>query len=170
MTAPQPPYPHYPAAPPRARRVGRPSAGTVVTVVLAGVIVVCLGLGATGYFLVARAAPGADSPAGAANGLLTALFHSGSEDDLGRYVCGEKRDSQSIQQLLTQTARYRQGDGTVRWAKPRQTGRHDDSATVTAKLTLTSSANGKSQHGTQRWKLGTVDENGWRVCTIKMNH
>lgn len=135
-------------------------------VVLVVAIVLCLGVGTTGYLLVVRTPSGAANAPGAASGLLTAMFRSQSTDDAERYICAEQRDAQSVQDLLSQAAQYSQS-GSVSWSSPRVSKKRADGSTlVTTKLKVTSSAqNGKGD--TQRWTFTTVDERGWRVCDIK---
>lgn len=177
MSAPQPPYPPPvgppPMAPPPvgpppgvAPRPGRSASGTAVIVALVVAILLCLGVGTTGYLLVVRVPAGADRPPGAASGLLTAMFRSQSTDDAERYICAEEREPQSVQDLLSQAAQYGQS-GTVSWSTPRiKKKRSDGSVLVTTMLKVT--ANAQNEKGdSRRWTFTTVDERGWRVCDIK---
>ncbi|GAA4217486.1 Rv0361 family membrane protein [Actinocatenispora rupis] len=151
----------HPPAPPRTR------GGTVTVVVLIGVILLCLGLGTTGYLLVGRVPAGGASPAAAASGLLDAVFHEQNVDTANRYVCAQQRDANSVKQLITEAARY-QGKGSgVTWTAPKQTSHDDDKAQVTSTLTLKRTVDGQSQSAHQTWTFQTVDEHGWRVCSIR---
>jgi hypothetical protein len=157
MTAPYP----QPPAPTRSR------GGTVTVVVLVGVILLCLGLGTTGYLLVGRVPAGADSPAAAADGLLDAVFHKQDADAAGTYVCAEQRDAGAVKQLITEAARYQGPGAGVTWTAPKQTSRNDGKATVRATLTLKREVDGETQQAESDWQFQTVDEHGWRVCSIR---
>jgi len=157
MTAP------YPVSPPKPTPT-RTRGGTVVIFVLIGVVLLCLGLGTTGYLLVAKVDPGADRPAGAASALLSAIFTKQDEKAAERYVCAKQRDADAVQQLIDEAAQYRQAGSKVSWSTPRQTARHGDDATVTAVLRLRRTA-GRTDE--QTWRFGVVEEHGWRVCSIR---
>jgi hypothetical protein len=180
MSAPQPPYPPPVGRPPMAPppvgpplgppgvvpRPGRSASGTAVVVVLVVAVLLCLGVGTTGYLLVVRTPAGADQPPGAASGLLTAMFRSQSTDDAERYICAEQRDPQSVQDLLSQAAQYGQS-GRVSWSTPHvKKKRSDGSVLVTTMLKVSSQAQ-DTKGDTRRWTFTTVDERGWRVCDIK---
>ncbi len=159
MTAPYPAPPPY-GVPPRPTRT---RGGTVVVVVLIGVILLCLGVGTTGYLLVVRVGPGASTPASAADRLLDAIFKQQDEKAASQYVCAKQRDARSVQQLLTQAARYQ---GTVTWSAPKQESRAADSAKVSAELRLRQGTGTGSGYAHQQWRFAVVDEHGWRVCGI----
>ncbi|HEY3507094.1 MAG TPA: hypothetical protein VGN37_30410 [Actinocatenispora sp.] len=157
----------YPAPQPPAPSRVRTRGGTVTIVVLVGVILLCLGLGTTGYVLVGRVPAGADSPTAAASGLLDAVFNKQDADTAGQYVCAEQRDADAVKQLITEAARYQGPGAGVTWTTPKETSRKDDKATVTATLTLKREVDGQSQQAESDWQFQTVDEHGWRVCSIR---
>jgi len=146
---------YAPVAPPPPPPARRSPGGTAVVVVLAVVILLCLGVGTAGYLLVVRVAPGASTPAGAADHLLTAIFKEQSADAAAPYICAEERDS--AQDLLSSAAQYQQL-GQVSWTEPKQASRSGDSAKVKSTLT----AGSEKLH----WTFDTQDQNGWRVCGI----
>ena len=161
MTA---PYLTPPPAPPRPTRT---RGGTVAVFVLIGVVLVCLGLGTTGYLLVAKVEPGATKPTGAASGLLDAIFVRQDAKAAERYVCAEQRDAKAVQQLLDEAAQYQKPGSKVTWDHLEQTKRHGDKATVTAELTLRRTVQGEARTDRQTWKFGVADQHGWRVCSIR---
>jgi hypothetical protein len=152
-----------PPAPPRPTRT---RAGTVTVFVLIGVVLICLGLGTTGYLLVVKVAPGAKQPTAAASGLLGAIFVEQDEKAADRYVCARQRDAKAVQQLLDEAAQYQQAGSKVTWSDLTQTTRHGDEATVTAELHLRRTVDGQPRTDDQKWRFGVTDERGWRVCAI----
>lgn len=162
MTAPYPaPTPPAPPGPVRTR------AGTVTVFVLIGVVLICLGLGTTGYLLVVKVDPGAKQPTGAASGLLGAIFVQQDEKAAERYVCAKQRDAKAVQQLLDEAAQYQRAGSKVTWSDLTQTARHGDEATVTAVLHLRRTVSGQARTDQQKWRFGVTDEHGWRVCAIR---
>lgn len=154
------------APPPPPRRVGG-YGGIVVVLVLVGVILLCGGLGATGFVLVAEIPPGAASPPDAVANLLDAVFHKQDADAAGPYVCDRLRSTGAIQQLIQQAMEgSTQGESPqISWSTPQQSSRQDDQATVTTDLTI--SGGRQDDRITQHWKATVADEGGWRVCNIK---
>jgi hypothetical protein len=163
MTAPYP----APAAPPYEQPRTRSRAGTVVVVVLVGVILLCLGVGTTGYFLVARIPAGAATPAAAADGLLGAIFRLRDEKAASRYVCAKQRDANSVGQLISEAAQYQGPGESVRWAQPRQTSRSGTRAKVETTLTTNQTVNGEARSSRVLWRFDAVNEHGWRICAIR---
>src|SRR4051794_4894233 len=66
-------------APPAPRRRPGSRGGLAVVLILVGVVLLCGGLGTTGYLLVARVPPGAPQPTDAVDRLLTAVFDKADE-------------------------------------------------------------------------------------------
>jgi hypothetical protein len=157
-----PPGPGW--APPAPRRRPGSRGGLAVVLILVGVVLLCGGLGATGYLLVARIPAGAPQPTSAVSRLLDAVFDKADETTADRYVCDGARDGQTAQRLR-QRAHLTNTDTTkITWTDPTQDSRNGDSATVSTSLTLPGS--GTADSSQQKWQFSVVDEGGWRVCGL----
>lgn len=160
---PPPPPPGPPGwAPPQPRRRPGSRGGLAVVLILVFVVLLCGGLGTTGYFLVAKIPPGAPQPTDAVSRLLDAVFHKQDETTADRYVCDSARDGQTVPQLV-----QRAGQGSsqpVTWTDPKLDSKKGDSAVVSSDLTLPGASGGSAQ---QHWRFNVADEGGWRVCGLK---
>lgn len=151
-----------PGAPASRGRSGR--GGIVVIIVLVGVILLCGGLGTTGYLLVAKVPPGAGSPPAAVSKLLDTVFHQGDASGAARYICDQQRQGAgSVTRALAQASQASKSE--VTWSEPKQTGGSSSKATVTSDLNLNGGQAGSSDG--QTWTFSVVNEAGWRVCGIK---
>ncbi|MGA8113256.1 MAG: hypothetical protein WCA46_06315 [Actinocatenispora sp.] len=160
MTAPyQAPAPGYGGPPPQ--RPKRNRGGTIMVLVLVGVILLCLGLGTASYVFVVRVDPGGGTPAAGADSLLTAVFDKKDPDAVSRYLCAKLRDGRSSADLVERGGRY-QG---ASWDTPRQLSRSGENAKVGARLRFRLSSTG-TDYSYQRWEFTMVDEDGWRVCGV----
>lgn len=158
-----PPPPGVPGwAPPQPRRRPGSRGGLAVVLILVFVVLLCGGLGTTGYFLVAKIPPGAPQPTDAVSRLLDAVFRQHDETTADRYVCDGARDGQTVPRLVQRAGQT--SNAQVTWTDPQQQSRKGDSAVVATDLTLPGGTGDKTQ---QHWRFTVADEGGWRVCGLK---
>jgi len=151
-------------APPPPKRVGSAALAAVAFVAL---LVLCLGGGATSFFVVQSLEPrGTATPESALEGFLRAVFVDRDANRAADFVCTEHRDDKELARLVFEvrafTSRYASAD--TRWTYPgvRRAGKREASADVT--LTLN---NADQRVSEKQVRLLLVDHNGWWVCEVE---
>ncbi|MFE9654014.1 hypothetical protein [Micromonospora sp. NPDC006431] len=161
--APAPGYPPPPApAGPKKRR------GLLITsIVLAAAILLCGG-GGTAAFLTLRKAEegkGAKEPAVAVNGFLTAVYKDQDARKAATFVCSAARDDKKIAAKVAEVQKYatQYHNPRFRWTTPKVDNQTGERATVTTKVTMTTS---DEKVADQELRFTVVQKTGWWVCEV----
>ncbi|MCW3813171.1 hypothetical protein ONA91_01685 [Micromonospora sp. DR5-3] len=148
--------------PPKKRR------GLLITsIVLAAAILLCGG-GGTAAFLTLRNADegqGAKEPAVAVDGFLTAVYQDRDARKAATFVCSTARDDKKIAAKVAEVEKYaaQYQNPRFRWTTPKVDNRTGDRATVTTKVTMTTS---DEKVADQDLRFTVVQKTGWWVCEV----
>lgn len=160
---PAPGYPPYqPPAPPKKRR------GLLITsIVLAAAVLLCGG-GGTAAFLTLRNAEdgqGAKEPGAAVNSFLTAVYRDRDAEKAATFVCAASRDDKKIAAKVAEVRKYttRYQNPRFRWTAPKVDNQAGDRATVTTRVTMTTS---DEKVADQDLRFTVVRKTGWWVCEV----
>ncbi|SCL14910.1 hypothetical protein GA0070624_0558 [Micromonospora rhizosphaerae] len=161
----QPPgYPPYeaPATPPRKKR-----GLLIASIVLAAALLLCGG-GGTAAFLTVRNAEdgqGAKEPAVAVDGFLTAVYKDRDAKKAATFVCSASRDDKKIAAKVAEVQKYSADyqNPRFRWTTPKVDNQTGDRATVTTKVTMTTS---DEKVADQELRFTVVRKTGWWVCEV----
>ncbi|MFG3687700.1 hypothetical protein [Micromonospora sp. NPDC047740] len=169
--APAPGYPPQPAPgypPPPAPAAPKKRRGLLITsIVLAAAILLCGG-GGTAAFLTLRKAEqgqGAKEPAVAVNGFLTAVYKDQDARKAATFVCSAARDDKKIAAKVAEVQKYatQYQNPRFRWTTPKVDNQTGERATVTTKVTMTTS---DEKVADQELRFTVVQKTGWWVCEV----
>ncbi|SBT49128.1 Rv0361 family membrane protein [Micromonospora auratinigra] len=155
-----PPYQH-PAAPKKRRGL------LIASIVLAAAVLLCGG-GGTAAFLTLRNAEdgqGAKEPTVAVDGFLTAIYKDRDARKAATFVCSAARDDRKISGKVAEVQKYatRYQNPRFRWTSPKVDNQTGDRATVTTRLTMTTS---DEKVADQELRFTVVQKTGWWVCEV----
>ncbi|MFE9692008.1 hypothetical protein [Micromonospora sp. NPDC005806] len=154
------PYPD-PAAPKKRRGL------LIASIVLAAAVLLCGG-GATAAFLTLRNAEegqGAKEPAVAVDNFLTAVYKDRDARKAATFVCSASRDDKKIAAKVDEVRKYatKYQSPRFRWTTPKVDNQTGDRATVTTKVTMTTS---DEKVADQDLRFTVVRKTGWWVCEV----
>ncbi|MFG2055324.1 hypothetical protein ACGFI9_14990 [Micromonospora sp. NPDC048930] len=156
-------YPPYqgPAAPKKRRGL------LIATIVLAAAVLLCGG-GGTAAFLTLRNAEdgqGAKEPAVAVEGFLTAVYKDRDARKAATFVCSASRDDKKIAAKVAEVRKYatQYQNPRFRWTSPKVDNQTGDRATVTTRVTMTTS---DEKVADQDLRFTVVRKTGWWVCEV----
>ncbi|WP_319460492.1 hypothetical protein [Micromonospora sp. RTP1Z1] len=156
-------YPAYqsPAAPKKRRGL------LIASIVLAAAILLCGG-GGTAAFLTLRDTEdgqGAKEPAVAVDGFLTAVYKDRDAKKAATFVCSASRDGEKIASKVAEVRKYaaEYQNPRFRWTTPKVDNQTGDRATVTTKVTMTTS---DEKVADQDLRFTVVRKTGWWVCEV----
>ncbi|MFR9777440.1 hypothetical protein ACL02O_15455 [Micromonospora sp. MS34] len=161
-----PPAPGYPpyqqAAAPKKRR-----GLLIASIVLAAAVLLCGG-GGTAAFLTLRNAEdgqGAKQPAVAVDGFLTAVYKDRDARKAATFVCTAARDDKKIAAKVAEVKKYatQYQNPRFRWTTPKVDNETGDRATVTTRVTMTTS---DEKVADQDLRFTVVRKTGWWVCEV----
>ncbi|WP_229400856.1 Rv0361 family membrane protein [Micromonospora okii] len=156
-------HPHpAPASPARRRR------GGLIAVVVAVAALLLCGGGGTAAFLALRDAEtgeGAREPTVAVESFLTAVYEERDARKAGGLVCAAARDDKKITAKVAELKRYAEQhrDARFRWSEPQVDERTGKRATVSTKVTMTTSDEKTAE---QDLRFTVVRTTGWWVCEV----
>ncbi|MCI4063173.1 hypothetical protein MRQ36_11535 [Micromonospora sp. R77] len=160
---PVPGHPAYqhPAAPKRKRGL------LIVSIVLAAALLLCGG-GGTAAFLALRNAEdgqGAKDPTVAVDSFLTAVYKDRDAKKAATFVCSAARDDKKIAAKVAEVQKYagEYQNPRFRWTSPKVDNQTGDRATVTTKVTMTTS---DEKVADQDLRFTVVRKTGWWVCEV----
>ncbi|WP_432955858.1 Rv0361 family membrane protein [Micromonospora haikouensis] len=155
-----PPY-HAPVAPKQRRGV------LVASIVAVLALLLCGGGGAAAFFTLRSTenGEGAKEPAVAVENFLTAVYKERDARKAAGYVCAAARDDRKITAKVTELKRYTEqySDARFRWTSPKVDNQTGDRATVTTRVTMTTS---DEKVADQDLRFTVVQKTGWWVCEI----
>ncbi|MEV5822840.1 hypothetical protein ABUL04_00350 [Micromonospora harpali] len=155
-----PPY-HAPVAPKQRRGV------LVASIVAVLALLLCGGGGAAAFFTLRSTenGEGAKEPAVAVENFLTAVYRERDARKAAGYVCAAARDDRKITAKVTELKRYAEqySDARFRWTSPKVDNQTGDRATVTTRVTMTTS---DEKVADQDLRFTVVQKTGWWVCEI----
>lgn len=139
----------------------------IASIVLAAAILLCGG-GGTAAFLTLRNAEngqGAKEPAVAVDGFLTAVYKDRDAKKAATFVCSAARDDKKIADKVAEVQKYASEyqNPRFRWTTPKVDNRTGDRATVTTKVTMTTS---DEKVADQELRFTVVQKTGWWVCEV----
>ncbi|MFF3852113.1 hypothetical protein [Micromonospora sp. NPDC002575] len=155
-----PPY-HAPAAPKQRR-------GVLVAAIVAVLALLLCGGGGVAAFFTLRSTEngeGAKEPTVAVENFLTAVYKERDARKAAGYVCAAARDDRKITAKVTELKRYAEqySDARFRWTSPKVDNQTGDRATVTTRVTMTTS---DEKVADQDLRFTVVQKTGWWVCEI----
>ncbi|MFC4146770.1 hypothetical protein ACFO0M_10935 [Micromonospora mangrovi] len=155
-----PPY-QQPAAPKRKRGL------LIVSIVLGAALLLCGG-GGTAAFLALRNAEdgqGAKDPTVAVDGFLTAVYKDRDAKRAATFVCSAARDDKKIAAKVAEVQKYstEYQNPRFRWTTPKVDNQTGDRATVTTKVTMTTT---DEKVADQDLRFTVVRKTGWWVCEV----
>jgi hypothetical protein len=156
-----PPHP-APAAPAQRRR------GVLIAAIVAVAALLLCGGGGTAAFFALRDAEGgegAPEPTVAVSGFLTAVYEERDAKKAGGLVCSAARDDEKISAKVAELNRYagQYRDARFRWSDPQVDERTEERATVSTRLTMTTSDEKVAE---QELRFTVVRKTGWWVCEV----
>lgn len=159
-------YPQYPMGP--APGGAKKRKGLVIVAVVAAIAVVLCGGGITAAVLLLRKTepnPGQAEPVAAVQEFLTAVYAEQDAEKATDLVCAEARDTAEITKKVDEVKSYasKYQSPRYKWDEPKVERQDDESATVSTKLTLTTS---DEKIAEQRLTFTVVQKSGWFVCEI----
>ncbi|RZU72149.1 hypothetical protein EV384_0491 [Micromonospora kangleipakensis] len=154
--------PYQSPAPPKKRR-----GLLIASIVLAAAILLCGG-GGTAAFLTLRDTEdgqGAKEPAVAVDGFLTAVYKDRDARKAATFVCSASRDDKKITGKVAEVQKYaaEYQNPRFRWTTPKVDNQTGDRATVTTKVTMTTS---DEKVADQELRFTVVRKTGWWVCEV----
>ncbi|QGN46407.1 hypothetical protein ACN26Y_08995 [Micromonospora sp. WMMD558] len=156
-------YPPYegPEAPRRKRGV------VVASIALAVILVLCAG-GGVAAFLALRTAEtgeGAKEPTAAVEEFLNAVYKDRDAGRAAALVCSASRDDEKIAAKVAEVERYaaEYQNPRFRWSAPRVDNQTGDRATVTTKVTMTTT---DEKFADLPLRFTVVKKTGWWVCEV----
>ncbi|TDC42669.1 hypothetical protein E1258_32440, partial [Micromonospora sp. KC207] len=161
--APPPGYPphHAPVAPKQKRGV------LIASIVAVLALMLCGGGGAAAFFTLRSTenGEGAKEPTVAVENFLTAVYRERDARKASGYVCAAARDDRKITAKVTELKRYAEqySDARFRWTSPKVDNQTGDRATVTTRVTMTTS---DEKVADQDLRFTVVRKTGWWVCEI----
>ncbi|WP_200210187.1 Rv0361 family membrane protein [Micromonospora coerulea] len=165
-TFPPPPgagHPPYQSPPPPKKRRGL----LIASIVLAAAILLCGG-GGTAAFLTLRdteEGQGAKEPAVAVDDFLTAVYQDRDAKKAATFVCSASRDDKKIAGKVAEVQKYatEYQNPRFRWTTPKVDNQTGERATVTTKVTMTTS---DEKVADQELRFTVVQKSGWWVCEV----
>ncbi|RGC70884.1 hypothetical protein C5N14_00085 [Micromonospora sp. MW-13] len=160
---PPPGYPPYPApVAPKKRR------GVLIASIVAALALLLCGGGGAAAFLTLRnveSGEGAKEPAEAVAAFLTAVYQEQDAKKAAGHVCAASRDDKKIAAKVTEVRGYAEQYKSPRfsWPSPKVDNQTGDRATVSAKVTMTTS---DEKVADQDLRFTVVRKTGWWVCEI----
>ncbi|MFF5071238.1 hypothetical protein ACFY2R_08540 [Micromonospora olivasterospora] len=161
--APPPGYPPYPApAQPRKKR------GVLIASIVLAVAVLLCGGGGLAAFLTLRnveSGEGAKEPTAAVENFLTAVYQQRDAKKAASQVCSAARDDKEIAAKVAEVKRYAEEyeNPRFRWTSPKLENQTGERATVTTKVTMTTSDEKLTE---QDLRFTVVQTTGWWVCEV----
>lgn len=156
-------YPPYqgPGAPKKRRGL------LIASIVLAAAVLLCGG-GGTAAFLTLRDTEdgqGAKEPAVAVDGFLTAVYKDRDARKAATFVCSASRDDKKIATKVAEVQKYttEYQNPRFRWTTPKVDNQTGDRATVTTRVTMTTS---DEKVADQDLRFTVVRKTGWWVCEV----
>jgi Type II secretory pathway, pseudopilin PulG len=146
------------SAPRRRRRPGFTFIAVLVALVGVGVV-------ATSVVAGLPSSSGANSPAQAVDGFLTAIYETHDPRAAGHFVCERARDHTELDRIVlrvTQQAEEYPGSRTT-WTYPPI---HQEGRTAAAEVTLTMTTPNE-QVASRELTFLLVDDGGWWVCDVQ---
>lgn len=139
----------------------------IASIVLAAAILLCGG-GGTAAFLTLRNAEdgqGAKEPTVAVDGFLTAVYKDRDAKKAATFVCSAARDDKKIAAKVAEVQKYASEyqNPRFRWTTPKVDNQTGDRATVTTKVTMTTS---DEKVADQELRFTVVQKTGWWVCEV----
>ncbi|MEV6368692.1 hypothetical protein AB0L86_17565 [Micromonospora musae] len=153
---------YQPPAPPKKKR-----GVLIAAIALAVVLVLCVG-GGVAAFLTLRnveTGEGANEPATAVDQFLTAVYKEQDAAKAASLVCASARDDDKIAAKVAEVEKYASAyqNPRFRWSAPKVDNRNADRATVSAKVTMTTSDEKVAE---QELRFTVVQKTGWWVCEV----
>ncbi|MFG1950677.1 hypothetical protein [Micromonospora sp. NPDC048830] len=160
-----PGYPPYPAPAPAQPRKKR---GVLIASIVLALAVLLCGGGGVAAFLTLRnveSGEGAKEPTAAVQNFLAAVYQERDAKKAAGHVCSAARDDKQIAAKVAEVKRYaEEHEGArFRWTAPKVDNQTDDRATVTTKVTMTTSDEKVAE---QDLRFTVVQQTGWWVCEI----
>ncbi|WP_233166749.1 hypothetical protein [Micromonospora sp. Rc5] len=139
----------------------------VASIVVVLALLLCGGGGAAAFFTLRSTenGEGAKEPAVAVENFLTAVYRERDARKAAGYVCAAARDDRKITAKVTELKRYAEqySDARFRWTSPKVDNQTGDRATVTTRVTMTTS---DEKVADQDLRFTVVQKTGWWVCEI----
>ena len=109
--------------------------------------------------------PGSPDPATAVNRFLTAVYTQQDAASAEQLVCRESRDKTKLTDRVDQIKTYADGypDPIFRWGDPAVSDQTSDRATVTVRLTMSTSDEKTAE---QNLRFTVIHKTGWLVCEV----
>lgn len=150
-----------PAAPKKKRGV------LIAAIALAVVLVLCVGGGVTAFLTLrnVETGEGANEPAAAVDQFLTAVYKERDAAKAAKLVCASARDDDQIAAKVAEVEKYASAyqNPRFRWGTPKVDNRNAERATVSAKVTMTTS---DEKVADQELRFTVVQKTGWWVCEV----
>ncbi|MCW3841107.1 hypothetical protein ONA70_13445 [Micromonospora yasonensis] len=139
----------------------------IASIVLAAAVLLCGG-GGTAAFLTLRNAEdgqGAKEPSVAVEGFLTAVYKDRDARKAATFVCSASRDDKKIAAKVAEVQKYatQYQNPRFRWTSPKVDNQTGDRATVTTRVTMTTS---DEKVADQDLRFTVVQKTGWWVCEV----
>jgi hypothetical protein len=153
-----------PATAPPARRF---PLKWILVIVLASVLVLCVGAVGVGYQLYGRATSVPNStPVVTVDSLLQAMFFDHSDADARAVRCDSKSVANlvSLQNDLSDREKRYNIKISVSWDSLLESSRHGGNATVTGNIIVATTTDGQNLRRVLPWQFSLVEHKGWRVC------
>ena len=111
------------------------------------------------------------APDAVADSFLRAYLVNRDDKEVTLYACKSGGDFAAISALRTELINRERNFGVkvvVSWGSLAVSGTGEDQRTVATALIISGTKNGETQsRRTESWKLGLVQDNGWRVCSAQ---
>jgi hypothetical protein len=149
------------AEPPKKKRTG-----LWVSLALTVIVLLCAGGGLSAFLILRNTdTGGAPDPASAVEDFMTAVYTRQDATAAEDLVCREARDPEALAERVREIKGYETDyEGpTFQWTEPEVSGQTEDRATVTTKLTLSTTDEKSSE---QTLTFVTVRKTNWLVCEI----
>jgi hypothetical protein len=143
----------------------RARSGLITSLVFGVLLLLCAGGGVGAFILVSTLeGRGANTPAVAADTLLTGIFVERDEVKASKYLCSDIEPAR-ITQKINEANRLleREPDAKYSWEMSNKT-QSKDKAVINATVTAQSA---KRIISTQRLEITIISNGGWRVCGLK---
>ncbi|WP_091649100.1 hypothetical protein [Micromonospora pallida] len=156
------PYPPgYPAAPKKKRGL------LIASIALVVALLLCGGGGAAAFFLLRDTGPseGAAEPTTAVQEFLTAVYQDRNAVRASELTCSSSRDQEKIAAKVAEVQKYvaEHEAPRFRWTEPKVDDQTDERATVSTKLTVTTT---DEKTADQELRFTVIRDTGWWVCEV----
>ncbi|MGK5743277.1 Rv0361 family membrane protein [Micromonospora sp. URMC 103] len=162
---PAPPPGQPPLAPPAAPRKKR--GALIAAIALVVVLVLCVGGGVIAFLTLrnVETGEGAKEPAVAVDEFLTAVYKERDAAKAATLVCASARDDDKIAAKVAEVQKYASTyqNPRFRWTTPKVENQTGDRATVTTKVTMTTT---DEKVADQDLRVTVVRKTGWWVCEV----